>query len=56
VTGDKTFLDKLDTDFIVKDLVNYDYVKNAMDKYDVWKKVRGVDLNNPTHREEVFKL
>jgi len=56
VTGDKTFMDKLDTDFVVKNLVNYDYVKNAMDKYDVWRKVRGVDLKNPTQREEVFKL
>lgn len=56
VTGDKTFLNNLDTDFITKDLVNYDYVKNAMDKYDVWDKVRGVNMDDPTHREEVFKL
>lgn len=56
VTGDKTFLNNLDTDFVTKDLVNYDYVKNAMDKYDVWGKVRGVNMDDPTHREEVFKL
>ncbi|GAB6071437.1 ABC transporter substrate-binding protein [Thiomicrorhabdus hydrogeniphila] len=56
VAGDKTFLNDLDTDFVVKDLVNYDYVKNAMDKYDVWDKVPGVNLEDKTNREEVFVL
>lgn len=56
VTGDTTFLQNLDTDFVTKDLVNYDYVKNAMDKYGAWEKLRGVDPSNPTIREEVFKL
>ena len=56
VAGDKTFLNDLDTDFVVKDLVNYDYVKNAMDKYEVWDKVPGVNPENPTEREEVFVL
>lgn len=56
VTGDKAFMNDLDTDFVVKDLVNYDYVKNAMDKYGVWDKVKGVNPDHPTSREEVFKL
>ncbi|KUJ74183.1 ABC transporter substrate-binding protein [Thiomicrospira sp. XS5] len=56
VTGDKTFLDKLDIDYALKDLVNYDYVTNAMNKYDVWDKVPGVNPADPTHRKEVFKL
>jgi len=56
VAGDKTFLNDLDTDFVAKDLVNYDYVKNAMDKYEVWDKVPGVNPENPTEREEVFVL
>ena len=56
VTGDTTFLKNLDTDFVTKDLVNYDYVKNAMDKFGVWDKVKGVDLANPTVRQEVFEL
>ncbi|MDG6773745.1 ABC transporter substrate-binding protein [Thiomicrorhabdus sp. ZW0627] len=56
VAGDKTFLNELDTDFVVKDLVNYDYVKNAMDKFGVWDKVPGVNPANPTEREEVFVI
>ncbi|BBP43756.1 ABC transporter substrate-binding protein [Thiosulfativibrio zosterae] len=56
VTGDITFLKDLDTDFVVKDLVNYEYVKNAMDKFDAWKKVPGVNPNDPLNREEVFVL
>lgn len=47
VAGDMTFLKDLETDFVVKDLVNYDFVKNAMDKFAVWDKVRGVDKANP---------
>jgi len=27
-----------------------------MDKYEVWDKVPGVNLENPTEREEVFVL
>ncbi|MBF6058484.1 MULTISPECIES: ABC transporter substrate-binding protein [Thiomicrorhabdus] len=56
VTGDTTFLKELDTDFVTKDLVNYEYVKNAMDKFGVWDKVNGVDPANPTERVEVFEL
>lgn len=56
VTGDISFLKDLDTDFVANDLVNYEYVKNAMDKYGVWDKVKGVDPANPTVREEVFEL
>jgi NitT/TauT family transport system substrate-binding protein len=56
VTGDKTFMDNLDIDFALKDLVNYDYVTNAMNKYDVWDKVPGVNPADPTHRKEVFEL
>jgi len=56
VTGDISFLKELDTDFVANDLVNYEYVKNAMDKYGVWDKVKGVDPANPTERKEVFEL
>lgn len=56
VTGDISFLKDLDTEFVANDLVNYEYVKNAMDKYGVWDKVKGVDPANPTVREEVFEL
>jgi NitT/TauT family transport system substrate-binding protein len=56
VAGDATFLKGLDTDFVANDLVNYEFVKKAMDKQGAWSKVKGVDLSNPTSREEVFKL
>lgn len=56
VTGDISFLKDLDTDFVANDLVNYEFVKNAMDKYGVWDKVKGVDPANPTERTEVFEL
>jgi NitT/TauT family transport system substrate-binding protein len=56
VGGDKTFLNDLDSKFIAQDLVNYDFVKNAMDKHDAWSRVKGVNPDNPMEREEVFKL
>ena len=56
VTGDISFLKELDSDFVAQDLVNYEFVKNAMDKYDAWGKVKGVDPANPTVRKEVFEL
>lgn len=56
VTGDISFLKKLDSEFVANDLVNYEFVKNAMDKFGAWDKVRGVDPANPTVRKEVFEL
>ena len=41
VTGDRAFLDTLTPEFVAKDLVNYDHVKKATEKYyDAWKKIR----------------
>lgn len=56
VAGDATFLKDLDTEFVANDLVNYEFVKKAMDKQGAWSKVKGVNLSNPTSREEVFQL
>jgi NitT/TauT family transport system substrate-binding protein len=56
VGGDKTFLSALDSKFVAQDLVNYDFVKNAMDAQGAWTRVRGVNPDNPLTREEVFKL
>jgi len=56
VGGDKTFLAGLDPDFVADDLVNYDVVKAAMDKYPAWKTAPGVDLDSPYVREEVVVL
>jgi len=56
VSGDTTFLSKLDPGFVADDLVDYHYVKAAMEKYKGWEKAPGIDLDNPFEREEVITL
>lgn len=56
VGGNATFLDKLDPEFVVKDLVNYEFVKNAMAKHQGWKDVPGYNEENPFQREEIVTL
>ncbi|MFK8110762.1 MAG: ABC transporter substrate-binding protein [Rubripirellula sp.] len=56
VDGDKTFLSGLDPEFVVKDLVNYDYVRNSLEKYPEWKNDPSVNPSNPFEREEVVDL
>lgn len=56
VSGDKTFLAKINPDFVVDDLVSYEFVKNALNKYPDWKKDPSVDPANPFERKEVLEL
>jgi NitT/TauT family transport system substrate-binding protein len=56
VGGDATFLKKLDPEFVAKDLVNYDFVRNAMTKYPQWKDDPSVSPNDPFNRTEVLAL
>jgi len=56
VGGDTTFLSKLDPEFVAKDLVNYEFVRNAMTKYPDWKKDPSVNPSDPFNREEVLEL
>ena len=57
LTGDRSFMDDLTTDFIVRDLVNYDYVKKALEKNPKWRADLSVPQSgSPFAREEVFKL
>ena len=56
VGGDTTFLKKLDPEFVAKDLVNYDFVRNAMNKYPQWKQDPSVNPNDPFNRTEVLAL
>ncbi|MBX2858425.1 MAG: ABC transporter substrate-binding protein [Cellvibrionaceae bacterium] len=56
VGGSKTFLEQLDPDFVVKDLVNYELVKQAMTLHNGWQNVPGYDAKNPFDREEVVSL
>lgn len=56
VSGDKTFMADLDSDFVTQDLVDYRYVKNAMDKFDAWDLVKDLNPENPGERTEVVSL
>ena len=56
VGGDTTFLKKLDPDFVAKDLVDYEFVRNAMNKYPEWKDDPSVNPKDPFNRTEVLAL
>lgn len=56
VSGDTTFLKELDADFVAKDLVDYRFVKAAMEKHPGWENAPGFDAENPFEREEVVKI
>lgn len=56
VSGDTTFLSGLDPQYVADDLVNYDFVKAALDKYPAWKNDPSVNADSPFEREEVVKL
>jgi NitT/TauT family transport system substrate-binding protein len=56
VGGDRTFLDKLDPDFVAKDLVDYSFVKNALEKYPEWKKDPSVNAADPYSRTELLQI
>ena len=57
LTGDTAYLDKVDPKFVAKDLVNYDYVKAALEANPKWKNDSSVpQTGNPYTREELFVL
>ena len=56
VGGDTTFLNDLDPNFVVDDLVDYEFVKVAMEKHAGWKDAPGFDAANPFDREEIISL
>jgi NitT/TauT family transport system substrate-binding protein len=56
VSGDTTFLKNLDPKFVAKDLVNYEFVRNAMNKYPQWKNDPSVNPKDPFNRTEVLAL
>jgi len=56
VGGDTTFLKELDADFVADDLVDYRFVKAAMEKYPGWQDAPGFNAANPFAREEVIKI
>lgn len=57
VGGDLAFLNKLTPDFVAKDLVQYAYIKKALDKNPKWKWDLSVpQKGNPFERKEVIAL
>ncbi|BEH16694.1 MULTISPECIES: ABC transporter substrate-binding protein [Marinobacter] len=56
VGGDTTFLQDLDADFVADDLVDYRFVKAAMEKHTGWQQGPGFNADNPFEREEAIKL
>ena len=56
VGGDAGFLQNLDPAFVSDDLVDYGFVKAALEKYPSWLSDPSVDAANPFVREEVLSL
>ena len=56
VSGDTTFLKGLDQQFVDDDLVNYEFVKNALDANPSWVNDPSVNPGDPFNREEILKL
>jgi len=56
VSGDTTFLKDLDPQFVADDLVNYEFVKKALDANPAWLNDPSVNAGNPFDREEILKL
>jgi len=56
VSGDTGFLQGLDPDFVTSDLVDYSFVKAALDKYPAWLNDPSVNPGDPFNRTEVLAL
>ena len=56
VGGDTKFMQSLDSEFVTKDLVDYEFVRVAMNKHQGWKNTPGYNAANPFEREELISL
>ena len=56
VSGDTSFLTGLDANKVVDDLVNYTFVKAALEKFPQWKNDPSVSQGDPFSREEVVSV
>ena len=57
VTGNTEFLDKLSPEFVTKDLVNYEHVKRATEKFPDWRKLPSIPQSgDPYQRMEEISL
>ncbi len=56
VSGDTTFLSNLDADFVAKDLVDYRFVRNALQANPSWTQDPSVNAAAPFERQELLAL
>jgi NitT/TauT family transport system substrate-binding protein len=56
VEGNTTFLAGLDPNVVADDLVDYRFVKSALDRFPEWKQDPSVDPANPFERQEQLSL
>ena len=56
VGGDTTFLDNLDPAFVADDLVDYRFVRTALEANPAWTDDPSVDASRPWEREEVVAI
>ena len=56
VEGESAFLKKLDADTVVRELFQYDLVKNAAEKVGGLAIFAGVDHDHPYLREEIIEV
>jgi NitT/TauT family transport system substrate-binding protein len=56
VSGDTTFLKGLDPKAVADDLVDYTYVRKALEKFPQWKNDPSVSKGDPFVREEIVKV
>ena len=56
VEGDTTFLRRLDPEFVAKDLVDYRFVRAALESEPDWKNDPSVNAADPYARQEVLSL
>lgn len=57
LTGDRAFMDDLTPDFVAKDLVNYHFIKNALERNPRWREDLSVpQKGDPYTRKEVIEV
>ncbi|MGR3496238.1 ABC transporter substrate-binding protein [Citreimonas sp.] len=57
VSGDTRFLEGLDPAFVAEDLVDYEFVRKALEQYPDWQSALSIEPGgDPFSREEILKL
>jgi NitT/TauT family transport system substrate-binding protein len=56
VSGDTTFLKDLKPDFVAEDLVDYTFIRKALERHPEWRKDPSVNPSDPFNRQEVIAL